>query len=336
MTVAGFCHGDHERTIAFGSGVISRATELLPERFILMATTRALQGAGEIAEIATDTLLVPAGQVNDLASRMLKRGTPSRPIAALGGGRVIDTAKAVAAAAGGLSVTAIPTSLSGAEMTGIHRHARGVPDETPRVRPSVVINDPALSASQPVAQLAASTANALAHAVAAVTGIRSTPISRAVALDGIRRLAAGWSGDEPDRDSLALGALLAGWGLDQSGVGPHHALAQTAVREASLAHAEVNAALLPFTLPAIRIRSEARVGEIDAALGRPVEEVAELLRLRSGASALDAVVDDPARLRRTVGTAVRRPELRNATPPFTPDEITAIYRAARTSLRPSP
>ena len=75
---------------------------------------------------------------------------------ALGGGRVIDVAKALAAADPPRRVAAIPTTLSGAEMTGDHRHARGVPPGTPGVRPAIVINDPALSASAPVPQLAQS------------------------------------------------------------------------------------------------------------------------------------------------------------------------------------
>ena len=48
---------------------------------------------------------------------------------ALGGGRVIDVAKAVAAArGGGARAMAVPTTLSGAELTSVHRHAEGVDD----------------------------------------------------------------------------------------------------------------------------------------------------------------------------------------------------------------
>jgi hypothetical protein len=48
---------------------------------------------------------------------------------------VIDTAKAIAAAEG-LLAPYDPDPLSGAEMTGVHRHAGGVPDHTARVRRS--------------------------------------------------------------------------------------------------------------------------------------------------------------------------------------------------------
>jgi len=68
--------------------------------------------------------------------------------------------------------------MPGAETTGVHRHARGVADDTVRSRASVVINDSQLSASQPLDQLGASSANALGYATTAVTITRSTPIVR--------------------------------------------------------------------------------------------------------------------------------------------------------------
>jgi alcohol dehydrogenase class IV len=208
---------------------------------------------------------------------------------------------------------AVPTSLSGAEMTGVHRHARGVADSTSRVRASVVVNDPTLSASQPIDQLAARSANALGHAITAVVSERSTTIAQTVAAEAVGELAAGWSRDVPDRHRVALGALLAGWAVDRSGLGPHHALAQTVVRLASLEHAHVNAVLLPFTVAAMRARDGDRLERLDTALGRPVEVLAE---------------DLPGR---TVAAAVTRAELARVTPALEHDEVLEIYRAAATT-----
>jgi alcohol dehydrogenase class IV len=205
-------------------------------------------------------------------------------------------------------------------MTGVHRHARGVPAATPRVRAAVVVNDPALSASQPPDGLAASSANALGHAVTALVSERSTPIARAVAAEAVAELSAGWAGDEPDRPRVALGALLAGWAVDRSGLGPHHALAQTAVRVAQLAHAHANAALLPHTVAALRAR--------DAALGPPVEALAAQLRERAGVTGLGALATDAALLERAVAAAAERPELARVAPPIGRDEVAAILRAA--------
>lgn len=334
MTVQAFDHRDRDRTIHFGRGTLDRALEHLPERFTLLTTRRALKGAPAVADAAAVVVEVPGGQVNDLAADLRECVPDGETLVALGGGRVIDTAKAIAAAGRG-TVAAIPTSLSAAEMTGIHRHARGVPDDRPRVRPGLVINDPTISASQPVEQLAASSANALAHAIAAFTGNGFEPVGRAVAAEAVVRLAGGWSSGGPDRDALALGALLAGWAVDHTGLGPHHAVAQTAVRQASLNHAEVNAALLPVTVKAMRRRENAGLEGLDAALGRPVEELAEDLRRQAAGSNLQLLVDDPALLASAVETAAGRPELRRAEPPFGRDEVAGIYRAAAAIRRPA-
>ncbi len=76
-----------------------------------------------LRESARAVHLVPAGQVPETAAGLLDVAGSSR-LVAYGGGRVIDTAKAVASVTGA-EVAAIPTTLSGAEMTGIHRLPAG-------------------------------------------------------------------------------------------------------------------------------------------------------------------------------------------------------------------
>jgi alcohol dehydrogenase class IV len=322
-----FRHVDRDQTIVFGPGALDAAGELLGEGYTLLTTARASASAPGLAERAAYVVHVPAGLVDAVAADLRAEVTGERFVA-LGGGRVIDVAKALAAADGPREVAAVPTSLSGAEMTGVHRHAKGVADSTPRVRATVVVNDPALSASQPVDELAASSANALGHAITALVSERSTTIARAVAADAIAELAAGWAGDEPDRARVALGALLAGWAVDRSGLGPHHALAQTAVRLASLEHAHVNAALLPHTVAAMRVRDAARFERLDAALGLPVESLAEELRHRADIAGLGAMGTDPELLDRTAAAAAKRAELTRVTPALEQEEVAAIYRAA--------
>ena len=63
-----------------------------------------------------------------------------RPVVALGGGRVVDSAKAIGAA-DELPVAAMTTTLSGAELTGFHRLPEGVEGKR-LVRPSLVIARP--------------------------------------------------------------------------------------------------------------------------------------------------------------------------------------------------
>lgn len=318
-----FRHVDAERTIVFGAGALDAAGDLLGDGYTLLTTERARQQAPVVVERAGAVVDVPDGLVEVVAAE-LRGGVPDERLVALGGGRVIDVAKALAAADGPREVLAVPTSLSAAEMTGTHRHAKGVPAETPRVRPRVVVNDPALSASQPPAQLAASTANALGHATVGLLSDRTTPLAEAVAREAVTHLVSGWATAEPDRPKLALGALLAGWAVDHSGLGPHHALAQTAVRTASIAHAHANAALLPATIAALRTRRPAELDRLDAALGATLEAFAEALRERAGA----AVPADPALLDRLVETAAARDELGRVAPAPDREELRWIYLAA--------
>lgn len=321
-----FRHVETERTIVFGAGALEDARELIGEGFTLLSTPRAIEAAPAVASRADAVVEVPSGLVDEVAAA-LRPAVRGERLLALGGGRVIDVAKALAAADPPRTVLAIPTTLSAAEMTRGHRHARGVAPDTPRVRPAVVVNDPALSASQPVEQLAASSANALAHALIAVVGDRATPLSAAVGREAARRIGAGWAG-EPDRPQLALGALLAGWAVDGSGLGVHHVLAQTAVRTAGVAHNHANAALLPATTAALRARRPGAFAPLDADLGIPVEQLAARLRERAGIHGLGALDRDDALLDRAVEAAAGRPELRHVPPPPNEAELRALYRAA--------
>ena len=136
-----------------------------------------------------------------------------------------------------------------------HQTARGSDQRAPTVRPRVVVNDPALSASQPVADLAASALNALGHAAEGPCTPLANPVARLAADDGARLLARTLQA-EPDREGLALGALLAGYVIDSTGYGLHHVLAQTLVRLAGAGHGPANAVLLPHTLGALEKRTE--------------------------------------------------------------------------------
>ena len=65
------------------------------------------------------------------------------------------------------------------------------------MRPRVVVNDPALSASQPLAELAASALNALGHAAEGPCTPLANPVATLAAHDGARLLAALAATDSP-------------------------------------------------------------------------------------------------------------------------------------------
>ena len=226
-----------------------------------------------VAEAAAGVHHVPDGGVPELAADALawarSRSSGETRIVALGGGRVIDVAKAVAAAGGeGARAMAIPTTLSGAEMTSVHRHAAGVDEGTPRVRCAVVIYDPGLAASQPAGELAASALNALGHAVEGPCTVAANPVATLSAHEAARLLTGAFAGPEPDRDALALGALLAGYTLDSTGYGLHHVLAQTLVRQGLAGHGQANAVLLPHTIAALARRYPEQHAALAASAGR--------------------------------------------------------------------
>jgi alcohol dehydrogenase class IV len=311
VTAGGFTWRDGERVIRFGRGALADAPALLGDGYALLTTPRARRAAPALVDRAAAVHDVRPGDVGQIAAE-LRDAVSGRLLVALGGGRIVDVAKALAAVARPpVRVAAIPTTLSAAEMTSAHRQADGAPPHAPQVRPAIVVNDPALSASQPPAERAASAANALAHAVEAPCSTRASPVPVLAAEEAARLL----SGDHGDDDALALGALLSGYAMDAAGYGLHHVLSQTLRAIAGIGHGAANAAMLPHTAAGLRRRAPAAVARLDAAAGRPVEALAAELADRAGATRLRDLGVEEAMLDTVAAAAARRPELA-ATPPL--------------------
>jgi maleylacetate reductase len=309
--VSGFTWRDGPRTVHYGEGASQRTADILREHgwdtFQVLTTQRADPGIGP-------SLHVPAGQVPDLAEQLLGEVSADR-LLAWGGGRVVDVAKAIASARGA-EVAAVPTTLSGAEMTSGHRRIRGH-ESGPAVRPTIVIADPVLMCSLEEPALRASAMNALAHGAEALYAPGANPVSSLAAHRGIELIA---SGDRP------LGALLCSYALDSAGYALHHVLCQTLVRTAGTPHAETNAAMLPRTMAFVGERAPATVAELADALGVSPPQISERLdelggrvRIRVPAERVDAVVK----------AVMARPELA-ATPggPVSADDIRHLIRPA--------
>ncbi len=296
--------------------------------YLLLTTPRAAVRLPPVVDAAARVHHVPGGLVPALARAALDdaAGGDGR-VVALGGGRVIDVAKAVASASGARAM-AIPTTLSGAEMTRGHRHAEGVDEATPRVRCAVVVYDPALAASQPPRELAASALNALGHAIEGPCTIARNPVATLAAHEAARLLVRGFGGDEPDRDELALGALLAGYTIDSTGFGLHHVLAQTLVRHDVASHGAANAIMLPHTIPALAQRRPDEHAALAALLGEEPAAAAARLCALSGATRLRELGAARADLDACADTASARRELDNTPPRAGRDELRALYEAA--------
>jgi alcohol dehydrogenase class IV len=314
--------------VRFGRGVLATAADLVVAPYALLTTPRAVEAAPFLAERAEAVHHVGPGRVDELSETLLPR-VGEEVIVALGGGRVIDTAKAIAAAAGPPArVVAIPTTLSGAEMTAIHRLPVRAPAGTPRARPRAVVNDPELSASQPEPELVASALNALGHCVEAPLATRANPVSTLAAHEGARLIARALADDDPDRDALALAGLLAGYAIDGAGYGLHHVLSQTLGRFAGAGHGPANAVMLPHTLAALGERFPAGLAALSRAIGEDPGALARRLAERAGAASLTAVGVGAGQLPELAARAAERAELRQTPPAATEGEIRAIYERA--------
>lgn len=302
------------------------------ERYALLTTARARPLAEHLVTEAMLVIEIEAGAVPELAAAA-RGDVAGRPLVALGGGRVVDVAKAVAGAEG-VVCAAIPTTLAGSPMTPFHR----LPSDASGgrlVRPSLVIADPALMASAPQPLLAATAMNGLAHAFESLYTPLANPVARSAALRAASGFAAGLAGpDAPDAEQLALAAVLAGYAVGTTGFAVHHATCQTIVRMLSTPHAQTNAVMLPHTVAFMADRAPEAVGEFAAALGAGAEPHAAApavaaLAAHAGPTTLGELGVRQQWSEHVAKAVAEHPALGN-TPPSKPtrDDIEALVRAA--------
>lgn len=316
-----FAWRDGERVIRFGRGASAGAAAAANGPFALLTTERGVRVAPALARAAEAVHLVPDGQVDRLAGR-LRPVVRGGVLVALGGGRVIDVAKALASADPPRRVVAVPTTLAGAEMTAIHRLALGAPAGRARVRPAVVLSDPALLTGLPAALLAGSAMNAVAHAMEAPLTARANPLATLAGRAAAGLLAAGLAG--PDTDTLALGALLAGWAMGAAGYGVHHVLVQTLTREAGVAHGPANAVLLPHTRTVLAERLGADRVDPDGSIAAVAADGVR----RAGVARLRDIGVAREWLPALAATAAARPELAETCPGMGADDVRHLLEAA--------
>lgn len=273
-----FTWRDGERLVRFASGAVAEASGLLREHgfvsYALLTTERAAGQAPALSAGADAVHHVPTGRVDEISAALLP-GVGEQPLVALGGGRVVDTAKALAGVTGA-PCAALPTTLSGAELTPFHRLPAGVQGAR-STRPALVVADPALMASAPGPTLAASAMNALAHAMEALYTPLANPVSELAALRAARLLV---SGLDDHAEQLALGAVLAGYASGAAGLAVHHAVCQAIVRTSGAPHAETNAVMLPHFVRLMAPRAPQAMAAFASAVGEAgtePEEAADLV-----------------------------------------------------------
>ena len=322
---------DRRKLLLYGGPItdpLGRLGEEGWDEFELLSTPRALADAAGLADAASRTHLVADGGVPE-ASAAIVDEVGSERLVAFGGGRVIDSAKAVAAVRGG-EVAAIPTTLSGAPLTAIHRLPVGH-DATAGVRPVLVVAYSEAMTSAPEPQLRATAMNALAHGSDSLFTPLADEDSRATGLRGAELIAGALDQSPGRRDSsaLALGALLCGIAVDRAGIALHHVLGQTTVRVLGVPHAETYAALLPHTMESMRERAPEQGEELASVLGTDGAGLRERIAELAGNRRLGELGADRGRIDEVVDVAMARPELEHMTPgEVTRKDLTAILEAA--------
>ena len=325
-----FTFRDGERTIRFAAGAVGEAPDLLAghgfEGYALLTTERAAAGAPAVVEGASAVLHVPQGPVPDIAAAV-RSGIEGRPIVSLGGGRVVDAAKALASA-DDLRCAAIPTTLAGSSFTPFHRLPAGM-EGYGFVRPALVVADPDLMASMDEQPLAATAMNALAHASESLYAPGANPVAEGAALRAAELFASGLAPGELRREDLALAALLGGYAVGTTGLSLHHALCQTVVRTAGTAHALTNAVMLPHTLRFMAQRFPEQLEKLAAALGAAdAPSGVAPLAARSGARSLADLGLDAGALPVIVESALAHPGIAAMDPPPTAEELGDLLETA--------
>lgn len=330
-----FVWRDAGRTVVLRRDALPAARGLLSEHgfdggFELLSTRRALADAGELGAGAATIHDVPAGPVAGAAAELLPE-VGEQCLVALGGGRVIDAAKAVAAVTGA-RVAAVPTTMSGAEMTGFHRLPAGAEERVRgMVRPELVLVDPRLMTSAPEAELRASSMNALGHGADSLYTPLANPVSVAMALRGAQLIAAALDAGPADRDrsDLALGSILCGYAIDSALFAIHHVICQTLVAICGTPHAQTNAAVLPRTMEAMVPRAPRQMADLAASLGTDATGLpGRLLELGGHPAGLGEAGADRERLEEALDGIEARPQLGDMPDPPGREELRRIIDAA--------
>jgi alcohol dehydrogenase class IV len=329
-----FLWRDAGRTVVFRNDAVGMAPAILAgqgfDSFELLSTPRALSGAGELAAGAAAVYEVATGSVPEAAAEILDSSV-SHNLVAFGGGRVIDAAKAVAAVTGA-RVAAIPTTMSGAEMTGIHRLPAGAESRVGAlVRPSLVIADPDAMTSHPEPPLRASSMNALAHGADSLYTPFANPVSRMTALRGAELIAGSLdqSPEERDRAALSLGSILCGYAIDSGGFSLHHVICQSLVRICGSPHAETNAAILPVAMAFLATRVPEQMSSLAEAIGTtPGDLAARIRELAGNPPGLGSAGADPSKLDQALEAILIRPELAFTPSPPTREELRDLIESA--------
>ncbi|MBS4702744.1 iron-containing alcohol dehydrogenase [Aeromonas veronii] len=277
---------------------------------------------------------IPADSSTAVVERIAKRyrELDCDSLVALGGGSVIDTAKAVNiltsmggehlldySGAGCLTrplkpLAVVPTTAgTGSEVTLVavikdEASGRKVPFTSPFLLPQLAVLDPRLTQGLPLNITAATAMDAMTHAIEAFIGTAKNPVSDALALMAVEKIASALPQIIHDpqnkqlRLQLAEGSTLAGMAFSNSMVGLVHALGHSLGARCHLPHGLCMNLFLPTVLDYNR-------PEVDSELARLLLPLvgAERFAATAAHQRAEATITAIRTLRDTLWQAVKLP-----------------------------
>jgi maleylacetate reductase len=253
--------------IIFGAGALQQLPSELEKRGFRRALVLSTPEQRHHAEAVRDLIATHCAGIFDQAlmhvpivtvneAQTLAASLQADCTVSIGGGSTTGLGKALALKSG-LPNVAIPTTYAGSEMTNVWGITEGGRKTTGRdnlVVPTFAIYDPELTLDLPAAISGPSGINAMAQAVVNVTASAPNPIISALALDGIRALAASLPQiiDTPlnleARTQALYGACLCGAALGVGITGLHHRLCHTLGGTFNTSHSDTHAILLAYSV----------------------------------------------------------------------------------------
>lgn len=297
--------------IVFGAGASKKIREVRPLRRvsrILIMSDAGVESAGLLAPIREaladvtvllDTSVKPDGSVahiDELARRAKEHDIEA--IVAVGGGSVMDSAKAVAAVLrkGGsiadyegfatirstlIPIVCVPTTTgTGAEATQfvvVHDHETGAKRIISDLSlvPTVAILDPELVAQLPRTIAVSTAADALTHAIEALGSRMANPLGDAMAMEALRLMLREQNFEkslqkEVDQDArgrMLTAANLAGQAISTSMLGACHAFAHAFGAVKKVPHGYANGLFLGSVMRFNMKNAESAYAKIGSLLG---------------------------------------------------------------------
>lgn len=249
--------------IISGPGAIRELKQLESRRLLVVAAPffqktdvpRRIQSAAQADSVAWfyEVSGEPSVELAAKGTALVEKFQPDA-VVALGGGSVMDCAKAMVYFSGKqIPLVAIPTtSGSGSEVTDfsvLSHNGSKHPLVDKALQPAMAILDGDLLHTLPKSLIADAGYDIIAHAVESYVATGAGAISMALARDAFVKagaaLPASFSGDTRVRQEIHLAATMAGVAFSQSGLGLCHAMAHALGGRFHIAHGRLNAILLP-------------------------------------------------------------------------------------------